>query len=126
MNGGAVSGVVGPWIGRAGGLFLGIAGLGLAWGWFEAGWVRFRVLEVEVPGLSPELDGLRIAHLSDFHLGIPSRGERASERAVAWAAARRPQLVCVTGDIVSRPRGEARAIALLRRLEHPYVVLGNH
>ena len=29
------------------------------------------------PGLPAELDGLRIAHLSDFHLGAPSRGARA-------------------------------------------------
>jgi len=33
--------------------------------------VRLRVREVVLPGLPPELDGLRIAHLSDFHLGTP-------------------------------------------------------
>ena len=103
-----------------------VAAGGLAWGWFEAGWLRFRELELELAGLPAELDGLRVAHLSDFHLGVPSRGEQATERAVAWAAARRPDLVCVTGDIASRPRAEQRAIELLRRLEHPYVVLGNH
>jgi hypothetical protein len=98
----------------------------MGWGWFEAGWLRFRELELELPGLPVELDGLRIAHLSDFHLGVTSRGEQATERAVDWVAARRPDLVCVTGDIASRPHAELRAIELLRRLEHPYVVLGNH
>ena len=56
----------------------------LGWGWFEAGWVRLRRVDVEVPGLPPELDGLRVAHLSDFHLGVPSGSGRAVERAVAW------------------------------------------
>ena len=62
--------------------------------------MRLRTLELEVDGLPPELDGLRIAHLSDFHLGLPSLGERATERAVDWVAKRRPDLVCVTGDLV--------------------------
>jgi len=44
--------------------------------------VRLRVLDVELPGLPRELDGLRIVHLSDFHLGVPSPGARATARAV--------------------------------------------
>jgi uncharacterized protein len=111
------------WI--AGALAL-VAVAGLAWGLFEAGWLRTRVLEVEVEGLPRELDGLRIAHLSDFHLGVPSRGEKASEEAVAWVAERRPDLVCVTGDLVSRRRGVARLRELLQRLGGSFVVLGNH
>ena len=98
----------------------------VAYGWFEAGWVRLRELELELPGLPPELDGLRIAHLSDFHLGVPSRGARAVERAVAWVEERKPDLVCVTGDLLSRPGGASELERLLTRLGHPYVVLGNH
>jgi predicted MPP superfamily phosphohydrolase len=97
-----------------------------AWGWFEAGWVRKRVLEVEIDGLPSELDGLRIAHLADFHLGMPSRGERASEAAVAWVAERKPDLVCVTGDLVSRRRGVPLLRKLLGQLGSSFVVLGNH
>ena len=55
-----------------------------AYGWFEAGWLRTRVVEVPIDGLPDALDGLRIGHLSDFHLGAPlSRGqpcERARRR----------------------------------------------
>ena len=98
----------------------------LLWSWFEAGWVRLRELEVEIEGLPPELDGLRLAHLSDFHLGIPSRGRRAVERAADWVAARRPELVLVTGDLLSRRGGEARLRAVLGRVGEAYVVLGNH
>ncbi len=98
----------------------------LAYGVFEAGWLRCRVLEVEIEGLPQALDGLRVAHLSDFHLGVPSRGRIATERAVAWVEERRPDLVCVTGDLVSHPRGVPVLVEVLGRLERPIVVLGNH
>jgi uncharacterized protein len=111
---------------RAGASLGAVAAGGLAWGWFEAGWLRRRRLVVAIRGLPPELDGLRIVHLSDFHLGIPSRGHSAARVAVDWAAELRPDLVAVTGDLVSRPRGEALLRELLGRLEATYAVLGNH
>lgn len=99
----------------------------VVYGWIEAGWLRTRVLEVPVSGLPDALDGVRIGHLSDFHLGARlSRGNRASERAVAWVATRKPDIVCVTGDLVSHPRGEVHLRALLTQLRRPFVVLGNH
>jgi predicted MPP superfamily phosphohydrolase len=102
------------------------AAAGLGWGWFEAGWVRLRVLDCPVDGLPRELDGLRVVHLSDFHLGLPSRGEGAAERAVEWAAARDADLVCVTGDLLTHPRGLGRLRRLLELVPEAYVVLGNH
>lgn len=102
------------------------AAAGLGWGAFEAGWVRLRTIEVPLSGLPSELDGLRIAHLSDFHLGVPSRGARAVERAVEWAAEREPDLTLVTGDLLSHPRAADRLRALLARLPRCYAVLGNH
>ena len=88
--------------------------------------MRLRVLEVPLPRLPAELDGLRVAHLSDFHLGVPSRGRRAVERAVAWTEERRPDLVCLTGDLLSRAKGEELLRSLVERLSGAYVVLGNH
>lgn len=102
-----------------------VAALALAYGWFEAGWLRRRVLELEVAGLPPELDGLRVAHLSDPHLGPPSRGQAAARRAGEWVRERRPDLVVVTGDLLSLPRGRARLDELLEGLD-AYAVLGNH
>jgi uncharacterized protein len=82
--------------------------------------------KVPVQGLPPELEGLRIAHLSDFHLGVPSRGARAVERAVSWVEERQPDLTLISGDLVSRSRGEPRLREFLTRLPRCYVVLGNH
>ena len=80
-----------------------------------------------MPGLPQALDGLRIVHLSDFHLGVPSRGTGAVERGVDWASERRPDLVCITGDLLTHPRGEQRLRALVERLPQPvFAVLGNH
>jgi predicted MPP superfamily phosphohydrolase len=103
-----------------------IASAGIGYGWFEAGWLRTRVIEVELRGLPTGLDGLRVAHLSDFHLGMIGRSRGATERAVAWVSERKPDIVCVTGDLVSHPRGERQLRELLRALDRPLVVLGNH
>jgi predicted MPP superfamily phosphohydrolase len=111
---------------RAGALLGGAAGAAIGWGWFEAGWVRLQSLEVALPRLPKELAGVRVAHLSDFHLGLPSRGMHAVERAVDWVAARRPELIVITGDLVSRPGGEVDLRQLLGRLGPSFAVLGNH
>ena len=122
MRRGADSGAVA--FGRRAGALLGAA---MGWGLFEAGWPRLRELELDVPGLPAELDGLRIAHLSDFHLGVPSRGAHAVERGVAWAAERNPDVVAITGDLLTHPRGESRLRSLVERLPQPvFAVLGNH
>jgi uncharacterized protein len=110
--------------GRRAGAFLGLL---TGWGLFEARWVRFRVLELPVRGLPAELDGLRIAHLSDFHLGVPSPGAVAVERGIDWVVEREPDLVCITGDLLTHPRGEPQLRRLAERLPQPaFAVLGNH
>ena len=111
--------------GRRAGAFLGAL---TGWGLFEASWVRFRVLELEVPGLPAELDGLRIC----ASVGLPprravARRAVAVERGVDWVAERRPDLVCITGDLLTHPRGEPRLRRLVERLPQPtFAVLGNH
>ena len=102
------------------------AAAGLAWGHFEAGWVRLETLRCPLPGLAPELEGLRIAHLSDFHLGVPSRGVVAATRAVDWVEERQPDLTLISGDLLSRRSGEPLLRELLARLPNCFAVLGNH
>ena len=104
----------------------GVATGGLAWGLYEAGWVRLGELELTLDGLPPALDGVRIAHLADLHLGIPSPASLAVDRAVDWVVERQPDLVFLTGDLLARPRGASRLRALIERLPPVYAVLGNH
>ena len=104
------------------------AGL-LGWSLFESQWVEFRDLEVRLPRLARELDGLTIVHLSDFHLGTISFNGRALERALRWASERPCDIVAITGDLLSRRRGEPQLEAAMASLDPRlgvFAVLGNH
>ncbi|HLB04093.1 MAG TPA: metallophosphoesterase, partial [Gaiellaceae bacterium] len=66
---------------------------------------------------------------SDFHLGKLSLNARAVEKAVAWGEARDADLVAITGDLVTRRRGEPaleRAVERLSARRPVFAVLGNH
>jgi predicted MPP superfamily phosphohydrolase len=69
---------------------------------FAAGRLRYKIERVDVPvaNLPPELDGLRIAQLSDIHIGdyMPPLEIR---RAVEMANSLQPDISFVTGDFVS-------------------------
>ncbi|MFL6034141.1 MAG: metallophosphoesterase [Gaiellaceae bacterium] len=88
--------------------------------------MRLETLDVELAGLAPELEGLRIAHLSDPHLGMPGRSELAVARAVDWVEERQPDLTLLTGDLLTRASGEATLRRILPRLPRAYAILGNH
>ena len=81
-----------------------------------------------VPNLPKELNGLRIAHLSDLHMS----GRLAAEYyevVVASVNAWQPDLVAITGDIVEQAEWIERAGEILGRLRAAsgvYFVLGNH
>jgi hypothetical protein len=110
-------------------LAAGAAAVGVGWGLYEAQWVELNELDVPLVGLAPELDGFRILHLSDFHLGTLSLNARALERAVSWAEEDDLDLVAMTGDLLSAQRGEAKLRDALRRLRARhgiYAILGNH
>ncbi|HEU4450423.1 MAG TPA: metallophosphoesterase [Gaiellaceae bacterium] len=106
-----------------------IVALALGWMLFEAQWVEYRRVEVPVARLPRALDGFAVLHLSDFHLGTLSWNGRTLAKAVDWAARHQVDLVAVTGDLVSRRRGERtlrRALARLRSRYGTYAILGNH
>jgi predicted MPP superfamily phosphohydrolase len=87
-----------------------------------------RRVDIPVDGLAPELDGLRIAQISDLHVG-PTIGSAYVQRVVDMTRALAPDLVALTGDIVdgSVPR-LAPHVAPLRALagDRAFLVLGNH
>ena len=69
---------------------------------FASGRLKYQVQKVDVPieGLPKQLDGLRIAQLSDIHIGdfMPQVEVR---RAVQMANDLKPDLAVVTGDFIS-------------------------
>jgi predicted MPP superfamily phosphohydrolase len=80
-----------------------------------------------VPGLDSEHDGLKVAQLSDIHVGArtpPERIRAAIDEVNAFA----PDLVVLTGDYVCRERSGIGAMReQLGGLRGPVVaVLGNH
>ncbi len=105
--------------------------------------VAVRRFDVELPNLPPEADGLRIAQISDIHAGLwmPLPLIR---RIIKLCAAQAPDVVVLTGDVVTRrnsyipgARKLARTVTdyaadLARELEAlqpqfgTYVVPGNH
>jgi predicted MPP superfamily phosphohydrolase len=106
-----------------------VAAAGLGWMLFEAQWVDLRELDVAVEGLPAELDGFAVLHLSDFHLGTVSFNGRTLRKAVEWSAGHDLDLVAITGDLVSRRRGERMLRDALGRLparHGTYAILGNH
>jgi uncharacterized protein len=106
-----------------------VAVAGLGWMLFEAQWVELLERDVRIPGLPAELDGLTVLHLTDFHLGTVSLNGRTLRKAVAWAESMPVDLVAITGDLVSRRRGEKALRAALDRLRPrhgTFAVLGNH
>jgi predicted MPP superfamily phosphohydrolase len=83
--------------------------------------------QIVVPDLDPAHDGLRIAQLSDLHVGPLTPVERI-RAAIDEANRFRPDLVALTGDYLSRDTG---GVSLMREqlggLEAPTVAtLGNH
>jgi uncharacterized protein len=101
----------------------------LAWSLFESQWVEYRELEVRLARLPAALDGLTVVHLSDFHLGTISFNGRALERAVGWASERPCDIVAISGDLLSRRRGEPQLEAAIASLDPRlgvFAVLGNH
>jgi predicted MPP superfamily phosphohydrolase len=83
---------------------------------------------IEVPRLAPELDGLSIVHLSDFHF-TGRVGKAYFQEVVHQSNQMQPDLVAITGDLVDRsPQIDwiPDTLGRLRARYGVYFVLGNH
>jgi predicted MPP superfamily phosphohydrolase len=91
---------------------------------------RVEEREIEVPGWPRELDGLRVVHLSDIHVGGGMNRERV-RRVAELTNAARPELVLHTGDFLTHRGGEFdeplyEALARVRAPLGQFACLGNH
>jgi uncharacterized protein len=89
-------------------------------------WSRVVTVEVPISGLPSRLEGLRIVHLSDLHIGdfMP---RAAIRRAVDLANTVKPDLAVLTGDLITSERDPLEdCITELSRLQAPLGVWGCH
>lgn len=91
---------------------------------------RVEEREVVVPGWPRELDGLRVVHLSDIHVGGGMNAERL-RRVAELTNAARPDLVAHTGDFLTHRQGDFdtplyEALARVRAPLGQLACLGNH
>ncbi len=91
--------------------------------------VELRELTLHVPSWPERWEGVRIAHLSDFHLGELMPIDRALSL-VERVAKARPDLLACTGDVVDLDwHGAEPLLAAMGSVAAPlgrYLVLGNH
>ncbi len=84
--------------------------------------------ELDVPRLPPALDGLSVVHISDLHY-TGRIGMAFFREVVRTCNELKPDLVCITGDLLDRPIGFGWIADTLGRLtgKHGvYFILGNH
>ncbi|MDR1577760.1 MAG: metallophosphoesterase [Deltaproteobacteria bacterium] len=91
---------------------------------------RVNQINLVIPDLPPSLEGLRIAHLSDFHYGL-GLDEVELTRRLTQTASLKPDLVILTGDLLDSQSSLARDWREpLKKLQAVrlgvYGVLGNH
>lgn len=101
-----------------------------AWGFtFGQARVERTRLRVEIPRLDASLDGLRLVHVSDLHIGNALDGAKL-DRMVDRVNAEEADLIVATGDLFdfdpSHLEAGARSLARLRARLGVYAVLGNH
>ncbi|MCX7895762.1 MAG: metallophosphoesterase [Thermoanaerobaculum sp.] len=88
-----------------------------------------QAVDVTLPGLPAQLDGLRLVQLSDMHLGT-ILGERWLAARISQVRMLQPDLIAITGDLVDgNARHVERLLPLLQQLQAPlgvYAVTGNH
>lgn len=90
---------------------------------------RLREIEMAIPNLADDLDGLRIGHVTDIHAG-PFLETTDVRRAVAMVNEAKPHLAMITGDLITRPsdplHGTIDALAELRADSGVWGCMGNH
>ena len=106
-------------------LVLGIYGYGL----YEARAIRTEHVTIRSPELSEETGRIRLAQISDVHLGLIVRTARLEKILTAVEEAR-PDVFFVTGDLVDGQLDDIGAMAaMFSRIAPPYgkfAITGNH
>lgn len=112
-----------------------LTGLGLWAFWIEPARVTVRHVSLQIPQWHAEHREMRIAVLTDLHVGAPHVGVEKLRRVVERTNAERPDLILLLGDFVIddvvggkfvEPEAIAEALKGLRATHGAVAVLGNH
>lgn len=110
-------------------LFIGVAAAACVYGAFEARAIRVERVEIRTTRLPPELPSVRVAQISDVHLGLLVRDERW-RLILERVRAEHPDIFVSTGDLVD---GDVPAPEAMSRLADQIVaplgkfaITGNH
>jgi predicted MPP superfamily phosphohydrolase len=90
---------------------------------------RIRPIEVGLPGLPPELDGLRISLVSDLHVGTFTKGPTV-KRVVEETSRLDADLVLLPGDLINNALADLSdgldAVCNMQSRLGAYLCVGNH
>jgi predicted MPP superfamily phosphohydrolase len=110
-------------------LVLVVVGIILAAGYLGSQQLVVRDVDVEVPRLPQEFEELRIAQLSDLHVG-PHTSRHFLHRVVETTGRLAPDIIAITGDLIDDRAEDVAVYAReLRSLAAPlgvYMIPGNH
>jgi predicted MPP superfamily phosphohydrolase len=116
-------------------LTVALVGLGLWAFWIEPAWITVRYVSLQIPQWHAEHRDVRIAVLTDLHVGAPHLGVEKLKQVVARTNAEQPDLIVLLGDFVIddviggkfvEPEAIAEVLKGLRAKHGTVAVLGNH
>jgi len=111
---------------------VGVAAIAIAFTYgYSIGQLRLRVTRLSLPlrKAPATLNGLRIAQISDIHIGLNLDLDQL-RGFVARVNALQPDLICITGDIIDAASADVDrflpVLAQLRATHGVFAILGNH
>jgi uncharacterized protein len=107
-----------------------LTGAGVAYSRTQLRQFRIRPIGVTLPGLPPELDGLRIALVSDLHVGTFTSGQTV-KRVVEETSRLAADLVLLLGDLINNALADLSdapldAVVNMQSRHGAYLCVGNH
>lgn len=113
-----------------------LAAGGAAWSFLiEPGWVRIENVRLQLPRLTPAFSGIRIAQVSDIHIGGWMNADRLA-RVVRMLTDQKPDILLLTGDFLIGHSFDASSeehlqelidqLSPLTKMIPSFGVLGNH
>jgi predicted MPP superfamily phosphohydrolase len=106
-----------------------LTGAGVAYSRTQVREFRIRPMSVALPGLPPELDGLRIALVADLHVGTFTSGKTV-RRVVEETSRLDADLVLLPGDLINNALADLSdgldAVCNMQSRHGAYLSVGNH